>query len=251
MTSFRLNKKKKRKSNFSKGDFLNGAVALAFTTTALYSAIYLVGVAYYQTYMAKLGLSHYFFKKGTEDNLLYSYMAFREFFMMILNVLSNDPLAIFVIASTILFFYLLSLSRLPSSVPGSERARKIIEKMRSKWLVKFIAKILFFVGAGVSIVYYAAFAIFVVLLIPGAVGNSAGEHAARDDIKSLANGCQNAAKKGLYCHEITEGGKVIGNGYIVDASDEYVAIIENGKGRVILIKDKEFLGDISPGVSRR
>lgn len=245
ITGFRSNKKKKNNSIFPRGNFLNGAVILTFTTTVLYSAIYLVGVAYYQTYMAKLGLPHQFFKKGTEDNLLYSYMAFREFFMMILNVLSKGPLAACIISCAILFFYL--LSRRPTSIPGSVRMRGIIEKLRSKWFVKFIAKILFYVGAGVSIIYYAVFFIFAILLLPGAVGNSAGRHAARDDMRSLANGCQSAIKSGLYCHEITDGGKVIANGYIVDASDEYVAIIEGGKGRILLIKDKEFTGNIFPG----
>jgi hypothetical protein len=88
------------------------------------------------------------------------------------------------------------------------------------------------------------------MVIPVAVGQAMGQKQARDDAAHYAKGCDIDPQEGYYCTLITESGKKVALGFIVDASSEYVAIIENGRSRSIPVKDKEFsqyvAGDTKP-----
>jgi hypothetical protein len=54
-------------------------------------------------------------------------------------------------------------------------------------------------------------------------------------------------ERGLLLHLDNGVGKKVALGFIVDASSDYVAIIENGRSRSIPIKDKEFSQYVAEG----
>ncbi len=78
------------------------------------------------------------------------------------------------------------------------------------------------------------------MLIPVGIGEMMGKKQAREDAEHYAKGCDIDPKEGYYCTLITESGKKVALGFIVGATSEYVAIVENGRNRSIPIKDKEF-----------
>lgn len=92
----------------------------------------------------------------------------------------------------------------------------------------------------VSLIFYIPLVFGLVMLVPVAVGETMGKKKALKDMANYTKGCEADLKEADYCTLITEDGKKIALGFVVDASSEYVAVVENGISRSIPIKDKEF-----------
>lgn len=211
----------------------NAIVASVFT-----SAAYLVGVVFQHQYMKALKFNVELYPKSSSEYFLYSFTAFFQMFPAWLTTVSNSFKIIIVVASFSFFLVLVNYFGDKISKTAWIKARQ--ERLGENPKLKALGPFVYIPVLAVSMIFYVPLFLGLVMFVPVAVGEMMGKRQAHEEAAHYAKGCDADQKEGYYCTLITESGKKVALGFVVDASSEYVAIIENGRSRSIPIKDKEF-----------
>jgi hypothetical protein len=218
----------------------NAVVASAFTSTA-----YLVGVVFQQQYMKALKFNFELYPKNSSEYFLYSFIAFFQMFPAWLTAVSNGFKIIFIVA--LFAFFLVLLNYLGDKLGKTAWIKRRQERLGKNTKLKALGPFLYIPILSVTMIFYVPLLLAIIMVIPVAIGEKMGQKQAREDAAHYAKGCDIDPKEGYYCTLITESGKKVALGFVVDASSEYVAIIENGRSRSIPIKDKEFSQYVAEG----
>jgi hypothetical protein len=211
----------------------NALIASIFTSTA-----YLVGVVFQQQYMKTLKFNYELYPKSSAEYFLYSFIAFFQMFPAWLTAASNG-FKIIVLVGAFAFFLVL-VNYLGNRLGESKWMKRRQEKLSGNAKLRILGPFLYVPALTITTIFYVPLFFAVIMVIPVAIGEIMGKKQAEEDAAHYAKGCDIDPKEGYYCTLITESGKKVALGFIVDASSEYVAIVENGRSRSIPIKDKEF-----------
>jgi len=181
---------------------------------------YLIGVAYYQGYLEKLGIHYEFFSKSTEEYLVISYTSLVAQGLYISKTIIEHGLVLSIVLLLCFILYLI-VDNYKAKLSGL-----ILNKFRFKrrHIDNFAKGYLIFSGP-----YLVAFAIFY-LTLPAYISYRTGMSAALTQIEKFED-CK--PKEGWNeCYEIKEGGKSLTKGLLIARSDSSIAIY-NEQGATI------------------
>lgn len=220
----------------------NGVLGKLFTSAIFVSILtytaYLIGMIYYQEYMNSMHFNYQIFPKNSTDYFIYCYNALINLFPTWLVAEISGIRIVVVIVSLCVLLGAVNLGG------------KLISE--SKWMIHHQKGIgqnkrirlagHFFLPPFLALVflYYTPIFLSIVLFVPVLIGGQMGRKVAAEDIKKYERGCDVKKNAGIYCTEVIEAGKKISVGFVIDASDKYIAILDGGRARTIPISGKEF-----------
>lgn len=213
----------------------------ALIASTLTSAAYLIGVAFHQTYLTALKVPYTLHKKDSSDYFLYAFQALLELFPMWLTESTklNGAVLIFLISTA---WFLANL--VIEWVSNSElRRRSKNRTISSKWQI--VGKAALYPTAMIFFAIYIPLLLSIIMLFPVLIGEKMANKVAARDIKSMNIPCDSNQKKQAYCSDIVDGEKTIATGYMIDTSEKYATIFENGRSRSIPIEGREIRASIS------
>lgn len=75
------------------------------------------------------------------------------------------------------------------------------------------------------------------IVVPPIVGTYGANRALERDLVIYDKGCDHPINPKNYCHVIMDGSRIVANGFLVAASNTRVAMYDNGKAKIIPIKN--------------
>ncbi|WP_292933156.1 hypothetical protein [Noviherbaspirillum sp.] len=210
----------------------------AIILSILTAAAYLTGIAFHQEYFTYFQVNHGFFPKSSSDYFLFAYRAILEILPAWLNFAGTDLRMV-----VILFFALVSTSiiiKIGGMLDNSERMKRVRARANKNKIFALIGELLLAPTIGFAAVYYIPIFIAILMIIPVGVGSFGGQKAAKADMERFEKGCQTSKGSDAFCTQIIDEENIIASGFIIDISDKYVALIENGNAKVVPIKEREF-----------
>ncbi|WP_211468366.1 hypothetical protein [Collimonas silvisoli] len=229
--------------------WLNQAFILAILTPTAY----LIGVAFYQSYMRTLRVAFELYPKTSTDYFLYAFEALLEFFPSGLKSAGTDIRIIAAVFGVLVYIALMNIGAawLESWLDSSEWMKRRREKVKMSKSIGLLGDIFLMPTVVLMAIYYIPIFITLLMLIPVLVGQSAGRDVALRDKAGFEGGCTNPKDKKAFCTQVLDGGKPVAVGFVVEASEKFVALIADGVARSIPIKDKEFVEFRNPQTSEQ
>ena len=219
-------------------------VGLAGLIPLLTAAAYMAGLSYSQAYLFVFGIPSKLITKSTADYFVHAYMAMSETLLRLIGVtgLAIVGMAVFVI------YMWWAVNWLERRVESSQGIQKVREQVRSRPFLRRIRDAIMVPIFAVA-VGYLAFASFIVFVLPEGLGQYAGRARALKDLAVFKRGCAQTQKEGPMCNEVYDGEKRIAYGFVIDSSEAYVAVYENGLVRTFPGSGKYFISRPTPKVA--
>jgi hypothetical protein len=214
--------------------FLVG-IGLAAAIPILTGTAYLVGMAYHSAYLRAFRLPQ-LLTKTTADYFLYAYEAFTSSLLRLVGSAG-------VVLLSMIFLWIV-VWRVCNSVGRRIEVSSWSQRQRERLSVAPAARafadtvILPFLCCLLG--GYLVIGLLVALILPAYIGERAGQIRAEEDIAIFQKGCIKGSAGSKFCNEIREGDKLVYRGFVIDGSEKYVAIYENGVARLIPVEGKHF-----------
>lgn len=207
--------------------------------STLTAGAYLTGLAYHQAYLAQFKVIEGLFPKSSSEYFLYAFQAAIELLPAGLVVAGTDLRIPAILFGTVLFVML--IAKASKALEKSERLKHLQLKARQNKKFQLFGEFLALPAITVAATFYVVLALTFILILPAILGGISGKHAAENEMKRFAKGCKSIKGSIAFCTRILDGETTVAQGFIIQSSDRYVALIEDGKSRVIPIKEREFL----------
>jgi len=199
-------------------------------------AAYLTGLTYHNAYLYKFGIPENLLGKTAANYFLYAYQAVAESGLRMISITGVAVIGLIIFA---IYFWQI-IGWLEQVLSQSRWMQKLHEKVRSKPKLRILGKVVI-VPVIVMMSSYLFFVVFFVFLAPQIIGHQAGVHRAEEDLLKFNRGCEKNIGIPPLCNEIYDGVQPIANGFVVESSEKYVAIYENGIVRTLPLGDKSFV----------
>ncbi|UVE18968.1 hypothetical protein NVV93_06150 [Pseudomonas sp. LS44] len=199
-----------------------------------YSAVYLTGVVYHQTWASHFSAGVGLFEKSTTDYLLYAYAALIHICSNWLNVLT-DP---WIVLSTLGLVFLavaelVLLTWLPQTKPF-KAAGTTINKNK---LLGLPLGVLALSSSITCILLLLPLAANLFLITPAITGYKAAQLSIEKHELIYSRDCQKAAHRKDYCVRVIDGDNEIARGYLIDSSNDRIALYKDGKSTVLALNN--------------
>lgn len=199
-----------------------------------YSAIYLVGVAYHQAWVNHFGIDSSFFEKSTTDYFIYAYVALIKICSNWLSVLTDPWIVLSTLGVAALFIIeIAALAWLPRT-RLFQSAGSTINK--SKFLSIPLAILAMSGGITLTLLLLPLVA-NLFLITPGLTGYKAAQMAIERNAPIFALGCEKPDRRQDYCVRLLDGDIEIAKGFVIDSSNERIALYLDGKAMILPLKD--------------
>ncbi|MCQ4281183.1 hypothetical protein NA643_19065 [Pseudomonas stutzeri] len=199
-----------------------------------YSTIYLVGVTYHQAWVNHFGIDSSFFEKSTTDYLIYAYVALITICSNWLSVLTDTWIALSTLGVAALFtieiaaLAWLPRTRLFQSAGSTINKRKFLS----------IPLAIFAMAGGTTLTLLLLPLVANLLLItPGLTGYKAAQMTIDRNAPIYALGCEKADRRQDYCVRLLDSQIEIARGFVIDSSNERIALYLDGKATILPLKD--------------
>lgn len=195
-----------------------------------YGACYIAGLLYHQTYLQDLGIPSEFFRKQPSDYFVYAYTAWLELSVKWLPALMGNfrpwlLLLLFLSTGVAIGFFLGWLSQ-------KQPFLKIQGDLKKNAKFLMVGGLIFApVSMSAALILVPA-SVIAVTLVPALWAQTAAHETSKREIEKFKIGCQITPLK-QRCYDLVDAEKVIATGFIVEASDVYLALMTE-KGPNIL-----------------
>jgi len=224
--------------NKTKPKPLLGWLSHAIVLSILTPTAYLTGVAFHQAYMQTLKINYELYPKSSADYFLYAFNALFKLVPEWLQIAGTDLRVVGVVLYVSLVIGLINKGgSLLDNSPWMKRHR---EKAKTSKAFRLFGEIMLVPVIGLMVIYYIPILLVILMITPVLVGEVGGQKVANADKAGFEGGCAHPKRKSAFCTQMLEAGKPVAIGFVIDASDKFVAMIDNGVARSIPIKDREF-----------
>lgn len=205
-----------------------------FTVGAV--ALHLIGDLSHRQYLNYWGIDAGLFPKTTDWILINGYYGVVERFVAILIAMLHN-LHWLGVAALILGVYLFILL----SPTGASPAWLM---RQSEWQRRLIRQLLI-TALFVSLAPFALFLVTAIMVVPAALGETAGKAAAEKEALEYRKGCQTSK---MSCVELKKEGQTIVTGFVLDTSPSHIAIFDAQlqRGRVLSRDNLEVMSSRTP-----
>jgi hypothetical protein len=212
------------------------SMALAGFVPILTGTAYLVGVEYHRTYLDWLHVPKLLIAKTATDYFLYAHSAFAS---SLFAMLSSTALLIFSVGMYGSIWR--GANQLVLKFEKSERAVQLQARMKGSPRAHLFSDVILLPLLFALLVYFAVIGLLFALVLPAYIGEAAGKLQAEKDLSAFNLGCKKAQGTYRFCSEIREGESVLARGFIIDSSEKYVAVYDEGTTRTFPIEGKYFV----------
>jgi hypothetical protein len=209
-----------------------------FLAALLTPAAYLTGVSFHQSYLETFQIPYGLFPKASSDYFLFAYRAVMEAMPAWMNFLAKEHWPAVLIFLVLLYFS--GFVKFARWIEKREFSKRTTERLRNNRAMKFISELLFVPAIGLAAIFYIPTATVILLVIPIYIGSTGGEKAAQSDLMRFQGGCSQPKDQKAFCTSIIDNGKPNGAGFVIDASEKYVALLDGEKLKVLKIDAIEF-----------
>jgi hypothetical protein len=203
------------------------------------AATYLTGMAYHQKYLTYFHVNHGLFQKSSSEYFLFAWRSVVEILPGWLILAGADFRVPVVVFAMCLFGILIKM--FSQALDRTERMERIRAKTRNSKAFATFGELIFVPTIGLAAIYYVPILLTLVLILPVEIGGIGAKQAAKADMARFEKGCKPVKGNDDFCIQIRETGKMIAHGFVIETSDKFIAIFEDGKARVLPIKEQEFL----------
>ena len=212
------------------------SIALAGFVPILTGTAYLVGVEYHRTYLDLLHVPKSLIAKNATDYFLYAHSAFTS---SLLVMLSSTALLIVSVAMYAAIWR--EANRVVLKFEKSERAVQLQTRMKSSPRAHLFSDVVLLPILFSLLAYFSVIGLLFALVLPAYIGEAAGKLQAEKDLSAFNLGCKKAQGTYRFCSEIREGDSVLARGFIIDSSEKYVAVYDEGTTRTLPVEGKHFV----------
>lgn len=199
-------------------------------------AAYITGISYHYAYLASFGIPEKLISKTTSDIFIYAYTAISEIGISLISL--TGLLVVGWIVAAVYFWQIINSAE--KKIQNSQGWFRLRQRFKEKPGVKFLGRVMF-VPVIVTALSYVVFTFFIVFLLPTLIGHQAGIQRARDDAASFKMGCANPDKKEYSCISVFEDKLLIASGFVIDSSENFIAIYEGDAVRTLPVENKHFV----------
>lgn len=206
------------------------AVGAAFSAAGSV-ALHAVGAIQHGSFIAAWGLDPELFPRSTQATLLAGYYALFDRIVASLAAMRSHPHLLLGTAAAGAAYITLALLPVESKVQTFLQRLRLVPPHWRKPLGHFgLGLVLLLVAPLVSLLAAALF-----LAVPGLVGEGAGQAKAQRLQSDFALGCQASKQR---CVSLTREGAEVARGYVIDVSDEDMALYDVASRTVRLLPRK-------------
>lgn len=206
------------------------AVGAAFSAAGSL-ALHAVGAIQHGSFIAAFGLDPALFPRSTQATVLAGYYALFDRTVAGLSAIQSHPLLLLGAAAAVAAYITLALMPVESKVQSFFQRLNLVPPRWRKPLGHFgLGLVLLVVAPLVSL-----FAAAIFLAVPGLVGEGAGHAKAQRLQADFALGCQASKQR---CVRIARDGTDLARGYVIDVSDEDMALFDVERRAVRLLPRK-------------
>lgn len=202
----------------------------------LSAAAYLIGLAYRTTYHHEFNIPSGLLAATTSDYLVYAYTALAETGIRLIGFTGLTVMSLPVVAVLTWKFF----SWAERKAEESQRLRRVRANVNSSGFLKLIGYLCAILTSVAALSYLALFS-YGVFLTPYILGEKAGKQRAIDDASAYELGCEKGSGGARFCIDIYHDEKIVASGFVVDSSDKYLAVYENGTVRILPTEGMHFL----------
>lgn len=194
----------------------------------LSAAAYLIGLAYRTTYHHEFNIPSGLLAATTSDYLVYAYTALAETGIRLIGFTGLAVMSLPVVAVVTWKFF----GWAERKAEDSQRLRRVRTKVNSSGFLRLVGYVCAILTSVAALSYMALFT-YGVFLAPYVLGQKAGKERALDDVSVYGLGCEKGSGGARFCIDIYHGDKLVASGFVVDSSDKYLAVYENGTVRIL------------------
>ncbi len=218
---------------------LSGTLPIAI----LSGSAYLTGHLFHDTRLRTVGINPELYPKDGIDNFIHAYLACLSLVAKALPFLTEEV----VVLLTIIAFWCfvtgaaVVINRFENA-GWAVRLRAAIVRASG---LKRTAKIVSLPVIASVMTVYIPLGLVSLFALPLVIGHTAGRLDGQAYLAKAAKVCAMPGTAESRCTELREDGKLVGYGYVIDASDTYIALVEKGQGRSVRRDNKEFVTRVS------
>ncbi|QNP48150.1 hypothetical protein [Diaphorobacter aerolatus] len=229
-------------------------IALSWPTalsllTALVAAgtvtLHLIGDVRHRQYLKYWNVDAGLFPKTADWILINGYYGVVDRFIYILAAVFDNLYWLFIatIISGLYLFILLS----PTAGASGEAPAWLLRQ--PEWRRRLIRQMLL-TALFMSVMPCALFLLTAFMVVPAALGETAGKAAAESDLAEYMKGCQTSK---IPCVELQREGTTIATGFVLDSSPSHIAIFDAQaqRGRVLALEKIEVLSSRAPSLKEK
>lgn len=214
------------KTNNEKAQGISGLLkygAVVVTMSGL--SLHLMGFVTHANFLSRMGVAPGLFPKTSDWLAINGYYTATDRFSLIFQAIAQHlwPL---IFTAAIVSLYVFALTQLKKR-PRILTCLSELFNFRPEWFADL------FRGTFVTVIIYFAIPVvasglFLLVLVPGILGETAASDIAAKNIEHFSGGCPSAEE----CTQLTRDGRPIAMGYVIDASESHIAIFDVALGRV-------------------
>ncbi|UUQ64880.1 hypothetical protein NLK61_27420 [Pseudomonas fuscovaginae UPB0736] len=199
-----------------------------------YAAPYVTGLIYWQHYLRGLSVPSGLFEAEARDYFVFAYVALIESLGNWAGFLRN-PLVWLSIAGIILALSveLVVIKRLEKNA----RVKSIVEKYTRNRYVALTSGLVVLSAAITTVLMLIPLIMLPVMLLPGVIGEYGAKQTLKRDQEIFSKGCDFSGQAKKHCYVVKDGEKIVASGFLVATSGTRLAIYENGRPKIIPLKD--------------
>jgi len=199
-----------------------------------YAAPYVTGLIYWQHYLRGLSVPSGLFEAEARDYFVFAYVALIESLGNWAGFLRN-PLVWLSIAGIILALSveLVVIKRLEKNA----RVKSIVEKYTRNRYVALTSGLVVLSAAITTVLMLIPLIMLPVMLLPGVIGEYGAKQTLKRDQEIFSKGCDFSGQAKKHCYVVKDGEIIVASGFLVATSGTRLAIYENGRPKIIPLKD--------------
>lgn len=209
-------------------------LALPFFGFVGYAAPYVTGLIYWQHYLRGLSVPSGLFEAEARDYFVYAYVALIESLGNWTGIVRNPfvwlSIAGFILALSVELVIIKKLEK-------NARIKSTVEKYTRNRYVALTSGLVVLSAAVTTVLMLMPLIMFLVMLVPGAIGNYGADQTLKRDREIFAKGCDLSGQAKERCYVVKDGEKIIASGFLVATSGSRLAIYENGRPKIIPLKE--------------
>jgi len=218
-----------KKGRFSSWTLLAPLVGAA----TLYFA-YLAGVVFYQTHLARFGISPGAFPQGRSDYLVLAVFATMTDLNIVLDAVWKPKVFLSAFGTLFIVGVASFALVLGATALGKIRRKQPPMSRRPKLLLMYLLALPL---GGVYVMFAVPALVAAVMVFPIELGVSAANAITSGDIADYKRGCAEHAH-GKYCFNLVEGKEVLATGFIIQQSKDTIALWDKGIVKVLPLEKR-------------
>ncbi|WP_256737106.1 hypothetical protein [Pseudomonas gingeri] len=119
----------------------------------------------------------------------------------------------------------------------STRIKSTVEKYTRNRYVALTSGLIVFSTAVTTLLMLIPVILLPLIILPAIIGNYGADQTLKREREIFAKGCDLSEQAKTHCYVVREGEKVIASGFLITTSGARLAIYENGRPKVIPLKD--------------